>query len=538
MNNGKELEGAATATPTQLAASVPQADIAGSVVVHALALSAQEHAARTIDQRQGVLVSGGTIYGPVVQHNDGTVNTEYTFNTELSVHATFGSLLNIARPVSITRLPSRPGPPAPLDLFHDREQEQARVRALLLPRRGIWLHGSFGCGLSAFLRQILNSPEARALPDGIVYVDGRSAPAALEDVVQQIFNRFYAGNMIFELQQSGTQSTRVAVQVPIEHAQTSLAEIQACFAFDYMPLGRSDLDRLRDLMPRGVVMATSATSLSRTFADVSLGGLPQRDACTLFTTTAAIDASDPRVPLLIEELCPALDCLPLPLLLAATLVKHGTITLDDLVARLNELRQPQTYAVEQAVGQAGSSPRVASRAARPRLDSSLTAITQILIETLTDFEQAVLAALARTDGPDASLPMLVSMSAVPEQDAVEAIEWFNTLEIIEHNDTRYRIASHSLRRVLDRLLRSGAERSRAAAFLAAAAPQHIGDLRWLQSERGNILAAIPTLLAEHQAAQAGVLVKAIQPLVVLRGLWQCWRQVMDWGAQAAQESGD
>ena len=41
------------------------------------------------------------------------------------------------------------------------------------------------------------------------------------------------------------------------------------------------------------------------------------------------------------------------------------------------------------------------------------------------------------------------------------------------------------------------------------------------------MAAIETLLAEGQPEQAGALARALEPVLVLRGLWSCWDQSSD-----------
>jgi hypothetical protein len=88
------------------------------------------------------------------------------------------------------------------------------------------------------------------------------------------------------------------------------------------------------------------------------------------------------------------------------------------------------------------------------------------------------------------------------------------------------------------MLAPGEQRVHAAAFFAGAAALHIGDLAWLEAELANLTTAIETSLASGQAAQAGALARALQPLLVLRGYWGGWGRAIDWAAQAAEASGD
>ncbi len=73
-------------------------------------------------------VSGGTIYGPVIGVNQGTVHTQ------LTIHTQAGTILNVASPPTVTRHTHKPRPPRSLRTFRDRETEQATLLAELQPR--------------------------------------------------------------------------------------------------------------------------------------------------------------------------------------------------------------------------------------------------------------------------------------------------------------------------------------------------------------------------------------------------------------------
>jgi hypothetical protein len=63
-------------------------------------------------------------------------------------------------------------------------------------------------------------------------------------------------------------------------------------------------------------------------------------------------------------------------------------------------------------------------------------------------------------------------------------------------------------------------------------------MAWLEHSWGNLLAAARTSLLEGNAAQAGALLRAVQPHMVLNGLWGGWGEVIALAEQAAQSSGD
>jgi hypothetical protein len=60
----------------------------------------------------------------------------------------------------------------------------------------------------------------------------------------------------------------------------------------------------------------------------------------------------------------------------------------------------------------------------------------------------------------------------------------------------------------------------------------------MERELGNLFAALKTALEQGLESQAAALAQAVQPLLVLRGRWAGWGQVIDWARQAAQSTGD
>jgi len=52
------------------------------------------------------------------------------------------------------------------------------------------------------------------------------------------------------------------------------------------------------------------------------------------------------------------------------------------------------------------------------------------------------------------------------------------------------------------------------------------------------MAAIEASLAGEQALQASVLARALQPLLVLRGLWGSWDRLISWASEAAHSHGE
>jgi hypothetical protein len=432
----------------------------------------------------------------------------------LQVHDRAGTLLSTPSPELPRRLDRVPRPPrAPLG-FLDREQPQRDLLPALRPYGGAWLHGPPGCGLSALLRQMAGAQPTDTLPDGVAYVEGEIEPASLEEIVQRLFNRFYSCD----------------TPLKVSADQTYLSDLKALFILDRLPLNRADLKHLAtDILCDGAVLVAADSSAPDALPDMALSSLPSAEALALLTRESGIAAA-PDSTASLEQLCELLDYLPLPLLLAARLVRTQTVTPQRLVDMLQE-------AIQRAAGQPAQAPRP-SAARQDTTDNALARSVRLSLIGLSEQEQAVLAALVRAGGPDARVDALVSISELPLPTIENALAWLSELGLVVGENERYAIPFTSLRRALDRLLRPGEERQRAAAFFATAALAHAHNLSWLAAERANLLAALQTLVAQGQMAQAGALAQALQPLLALRGLWSSWRQVADWAMQAAQATGD
>ena len=111
----------------------------------------------------------------------------------------------------------------------------------------------------------MNVPLGPELADGVVYVDGQSAPEFLNDLLQQLFNRFYVGTTTVNVNQPGAAAMQINVQVSVETAQAYLGRIRALFAFDDLPFDRQQMQRLQDILSASTVLVTTSTSAPDTF---------------------------------------------------------------------------------------------------------------------------------------------------------------------------------------------------------------------------------------------------------------------------------
>ncbi|HEX9373599.1 MAG TPA: PKD domain-containing protein, partial [Roseiflexaceae bacterium] len=139
----------------------------------------------------------------------------------------------------------------------------------------------------------------------------------------------------------------------------------------------------------------------------------------------------------------------------------------------------------------------------------------------------------RAGGPSADLDSLAAASQLSPETVEDALARMIALRLANVQAGRYSVYSSGLRRVLARILPRGAERSRAAAFLAGAAALHVGDMAWLGREWINLLSAARESLLAGNPAQAGALIRAVQPHLVLQGLWGTWGRLIDLAEQSS-----
>ncbi len=465
-----------------------------------------------IDQRQGIFMSGGTINGTVVGINNGEINN-YSF--EISVA---GAKLGDGEHTTITVREQVMRVLRPSRTFYDRTDILADLQLELQPGGGAWIYGEPGCGLSMLLRQASNLPGADALPNGAIHLDGALEPERYDEILRNLYVAYH-------------EST-APIAIDPSSAKSFLSKRQALFVLDRLPLAHDELVDLSDTLRQGVVLIAADGPAPTALADISLQGLPRVDAIRLCAQIAQLDASQPEVTQLLDDICATLDDLPVPLVLFGRLLRAKVALPAQLAAVLHDLAGRSVH-MARAIGE----PLIARDASRSSGASEpLLLAAQLTLQGLNPAQRAVLAGLTQERRLD--LAALTTSSQLTASAVRPALKKLIELGLVVGNNDTYQVSHYCLRRVLDQLLPVGDERKRLAAFFAAAAAIRAGDLTWLTEERSNLLAAIQTLLADGQAAEAGMLAKTLQPALVLGGHWSTWKIVIDLAEQAAQATGD
>jgi hypothetical protein len=342
-----------------------------------------------------------------------------------------------------------------------------------------------------------DSPPARLMPDGVVYINGEAEPPIFDDIVQRLFDHFYISD--------------VPIKVTSQMAEAHLQALQALLVLDQVPLNPAELVLLSDMLsPHALLVAADSRAPDR-FRHVQLYGLPLQEAIELCIVSSRLEHPSTKDRLLLERLCNELDSLPLPLLLLMLPVMGDSNRLEKL-----------TNALEQTTLDL------------PPLERAVT----VVLPELSEAELSVLTALVGTGGPDTSLEMLATMSQLPVERLEPVLARLSERGLIRQSARRVGVRSRGLRNTLTRMLKPAQARARAAAVFAAAVTTRQSDPAWLGAELGNLLAAVQTSLEVGNMRQLGILARGLQPFLVLRGLWGQWEHVIDWAEQAARRTSD
>jgi hypothetical protein len=417
--------------------------------------------------------------------------------TALTVHTIHGTLLNPAVPPTIERRPERQRLPRPSPGFRNRQSELATLREAIAPGKGAWLQSAEGAGISTLLYQMTDSPPARLMTDGVVYVDGEAEPPIFDDIMQRLFDRFYTSD--------------VPIKVTPHMAEAHLNVIQALLVLDQMPLNPAELVLLSDMLSSSALLVAADSRAPERLRHVQLYGLPLQEAIELCIASSRIEHPSTKDRLLLERLCNELDSLPLPLLLLLRPVMGDSNRLEKL-----------TNALERTALDL------------PPLERAVTVVLPELRET----ELAVLMALVGAGGSDTSLEMLAAISQLSGDHLEVALAQLSELGLVRQNAQRVGIRSRGLRNTLVRMLKPAQAQARAAAVFAGALSTRQSEPGWIGAELGNLLAAVQTSLDTGDMRQLGILARGLQPFLVLRGLWGLWEQVIDWAEQAARRTSD
>jgi Tol biopolymer transport system component len=445
-------------------------------------------------------ISGGV----ELQSESITIGGDVVGRDKIVNNTIYGAVINEApREPVIKRRDAKPQPPrAPLDFF-DRTNELAQVEQLITQGKPVAICGSDGAGKSALLRQAANNSAARALPDGVILLEGLDEQGHTllpGDVIQRWFDAFYL--------------SEPPLKVTAASALPYLSQLHPLILLDHTTLDADQLRPLLDLFPNSPALIARPSALPGLARPIKLGALPRSDAIELFSATSGLLIDDGNRST-VDAICALLNDVPLAVVRAADVVREMSLPLNQAQARL-----------------AAASPTTGDTVA-----IGLGRAAELIRSVLTPLEAQVLPVAAHLPGISIDpqrLAELIDGAAAPEVET--AIDHLKTLGLLHANSPRVRLDAGLRefwpgddRAIKDRLLAQLLRDQKDGRFAAD---------EYCANELGHVLGAIEHAVQTQQWTAAITLSRAIDRYLTLHGLWDAWGQIADRVWQSAQAAGD
>jgi hypothetical protein len=430
----------------------------------------------------------------------------------------YGAVINEApREPIIKRREAKPLPPrAPLDFF-DRTTELAQVEQLITQGKPVAICGSDGAGKSALLRQAANSPAARALPDGVILLEGLDEQGHTllpGDVIQRWFDAFYL--------------SEPQLKVTAASAMPYLNQLRPLVLLDHTTLDADQLRPLLDLFPNSPALIARPAALPGLARPIKLGVLPRSDAIELFSATSGLLIDDGNRAS-VDAICALLNDVPLAVVRAADLVRERNVPLDQVRTRLAAAPSPAGDNIAVGLGRAAE----LIRSVLTPLESEVLTVAANLPGTSIDPQTIADVIRSRTPGGESTI------AGPPSSTAIAAtIEPLKALGLLHANSPRVRLDA-GLREFWRGTADDSSIKDRLLAQLRR--DQKVGRFdndEYCANELGHVLGAIEHAVKTQQWTAAITLGRAIDRYLTLHGLWDAWGQIADRVLQSAQAAGD
>jgi hypothetical protein len=435
----------------------------------------------------------------------------------------------IERAPQVVRRADKPLPPRRPRGFVGRAAELAQLDEQIAAREVVAVIAADGAGKSTLLKQAANGAAARALPDGVAFIEGideHGTALGPDDLTQRLFEKFFISDP--------------AVKVSLETAETHLAHTQPLVILDGVQLPAAYLDQLPNVFPQGAVLIAARRSLpGEAAAPIDLPGLSPADAAQLFALRSALTLDDGNRAA-IEAICARLGGAPLAIVIAAGVKREADLSLDRLRALLDAApansADPLIAGIERA-RQLAHSILTDDERHILQLVSALPAVSNDpeRLRALLDGQPAgpqikdagdhVVVGGVRVAKADSAGGAAGSEAPSAEVDHIEAaLARLQRLYLLQANSPRLRIPP-ALREVAPADVATFGERW-LAQLAQDALTGRFTDAQFCHDELGNILGAIDYAATSGHTTLVIALSRAISPYLAYAGLWEAWRAVL------------
>jgi hypothetical protein len=465
-----------------------------------------------IEARAVKIIGGDYVEGDLVHGNK--IENQNIYNVGSGAVLAVGPYGAIAstnnEAPSPIKLPKPLTPPEPQG-FLDRSNELAKINAMIENKQMVIVYGPDGVGKSYLLRKAANSEAASALPDGVVWIDsidGGGKALSLDDIAQRAFDALHASRL----------------KVDATSAPQYLAKVQALVILDGVSLSRDMLRRLSDIFQNSPVLIALPGPLidSSEPRRIKLEGLPRAEAIELLATKSEkqVDKDNREH---FDGICELLADAPLAIVTVANVMENRPLTPSDAFKILDSMEPEPGEQIQAGINRA----------------------YRLVDSKLNDAEQLVLHTAAALPGKSIDPNMLVAiLSKIAGKLIGEKQQWGVVIEnlkkrgLLHANSPRLRIDPGFRPLALADTDETTVQDQLIAELRHDAMQEKMHDWHYCEDELGNILGAIQWATEHERWNDVIELGRAIDPYVMLHGLWDAWSTTLTQILQAARSVDD
>ncbi len=440
--------------------------------------------------------------GVAVQGNvEGNIQVN---NKKIEVNADHGAVVNIHdTPPRVKQRDMLPQPTRPVKGFVNRVNELKRLEQILAQGEVAMIGGVDGIGKSALLKQTANGNAARAMRDGVLFLEGideRGQVLEVEDIIQRMFDKLFESDP--------------PLKVNFDIAQTYLSNTKPLIVLNGLNPPMASLSRIADLFPRGAVLIEANRLLeSETAESIEIGPLPRTESIQLLAAQARMKVDEPAQPTL-DELCALLADVPLAIVTAARVIREHNLSFKDACEILHSFKVQSADVMRAGIERAYA----------------------LAYSTLTELERQFLAAAALAPGNSVD-PRWLHNILDGKQTAEQVQARLEAIGLLTANSPRLRMDPG-----FRELARIGVDeiqvKEKFINYLKMMLETQSLDWQYCTDELGNILGMVDWAAKQKRWSDVISLSRAIDPYLTLHGLWEAWRRMMGSVLQSARQLGD
>lgn len=418
-----------------------------------------------------------------------------------TVHNHYGAVVNKHTAPSVKRRRLKQQPPRLPPGFIGRESDLNKLRNHIKSKDAVLVYGHDGIGKTALVKQAANSDPAKAMPDGVVYmqgVDEKGQTLGVQDTIQLLFDALFESNP--------------PLKVTPASARTYLSNTRPLVVLNRFEFSSTGLNSLVDLLPKGALVITSRNAPGDDgLQHLRLLPLAREEAIQILVSKSGLALDETtRVPS--DKICELLGDIPLAISKTANLIRDNRITLAAVVGSLQAIQPPSQgdnirAAIERSYG--------------------------LVYSVLNQEEREALAVAASAPGISVDRAWLESMAG--GEKTIQALE---SLELLQANSPRLRLAE-GMRQVIQSGRRDlQALRESQLYHLLGQLKSRALDFEFMSAELGNILGLLQWAANEKRWSEVITLGRAVDPYLTLNGLWDAWEGVLNQVLAAGQNMKD